>query len=111
MDLENLCKLCSTNQRQVCISLPANHPSRHRFKRSSSAEPSVLQLNFDPPPPHLHHLASKLFPNLLRPPLHHQDPRGEDIFNSNPKMFMQAHVILSIHVFHWGPSAKEINIH
>ncbi|KAK5599437.1 hypothetical protein CRENBAI_021343 [Crenichthys baileyi] len=36
-------------------------------------EPSVLQLNFDPPPPHLHHLASKLLPNLLRPPFHHQD--------------------------------------
>ncbi|MEQ2305001.1 hypothetical protein AMECASPLE_033022 [Ameca splendens] len=30
----------------------------------------------------------------------------EDISKSNPKMFIQAHVILSIHVFHWGPSAK-----
>ncbi|MEQ2290251.1 hypothetical protein AMECASPLE_001470, partial [Ameca splendens] len=80
----------------------ANHPSRLCFKRSSSMEPSILQLNFDPPPPYLHHLASKLFPNLLRPPLHHQDriPGGEDISKSNPKMFIQAHVILSIHVFH-----------
>ncbi|MEQ2284804.1 hypothetical protein AMECASPLE_025289 [Ameca splendens] len=104
-------RLCSTNQRQV--SPPASHPSRLRFRRSSSMEPFVLQLNFDPPPPHLHHLASKLFPNLLRPPLHHQDrlPRGEDISKSDLKMFIQAHVILSIHVFHWGPSAKEINIH
>ncbi|KAK5601684.1 hypothetical protein CRENBAI_022078, partial [Crenichthys baileyi] len=76
-------RLCSTNQRQVCISPPANHPSRLRFKRSSSTEPSVLQLNFDPPPPHLHHLASKLFPNLVRPPLHHQDriPGGKTSLN------------------------------
>ncbi|MEQ2288029.1 hypothetical protein AMECASPLE_018773 [Ameca splendens] len=103
-------RLCSTKQHQVCISPPANHPSRLRFKRSSSKEPSVLQLNFDPPPPHLHHLASKLFPNLLRPPLHHQNqiPGGGDISKSNLKMFIQAHVILSIHVFHWGPSAKDI---
>ncbi|KAK5616509.1 hypothetical protein CRENBAI_009397 [Crenichthys baileyi] len=31
---------------------------------------------------------------------------GEDFANSNPKMFIQAHVIISIHVFHQGPSAK-----
>ncbi|MED6262873.1 hypothetical protein ATANTOWER_028210 [Ataeniobius toweri] len=66
-------RLCSINQLQVCISPPANHPSRLCFKSSSSTERSVLQLNFDPPPPHPHHLDSKLFPNLLRPPLHHQD--------------------------------------
>ncbi|MEQ2248490.1 hypothetical protein ILYODFUR_019606 [Ilyodon furcidens] len=91
---------------------PANHPSRLHFKSSSSMEPSVLQLNFNPPPPHLHRLASKLLPNLLRPPLHHQDRiPGEDIFKSNPKMFIQVHVILRFHVLHWVPSAKDINIH
>ncbi|MEQ2248280.1 hypothetical protein ILYODFUR_017605 [Ilyodon furcidens] len=66
-------RLCSTNQRQVRISPKANHPSRLHFKRSLSMEPSVLQLNFDPPPPDLHRLASKFLPNLLRPPIHHQD--------------------------------------
>ncbi|MEQ2248579.1 hypothetical protein ILYODFUR_020493 [Ilyodon furcidens] len=72
--------LCSTNQRQVCIS---SRPIILCFKRSLSMDPSVLQLNFDPPPPHLHHLAFKLLPNLLRPPLHHQGwiPGGKTSLN------------------------------
>ncbi|MEQ2249644.1 hypothetical protein ILYODFUR_031462 [Ilyodon furcidens] len=37
-------------------------------------------------------------------------PRGKDISNFNPKIFIQAHVILSVRVFLRGPSAKEINI-
>ncbi|MEQ2158429.1 hypothetical protein GOODEAATRI_012196 [Goodea atripinnis] len=50
-------------------------------------------------------------PHLLWPSPHHQlDPRGEDISNPKPKMSIQAHNILSIHVFLQGPSTKEIII-
>ncbi|MED6246497.1 hypothetical protein ATANTOWER_018837 [Ataeniobius toweri] len=35
---------------------------------------------------------------------------GEDISNPNPKLFIQAHVICSTHVFLRGPIVKEINI-
>ncbi|KAK5619617.1 hypothetical protein CRENBAI_011179, partial [Crenichthys baileyi] len=76
---------------------PANHTSRLRFKRSSSMEPSVLQLNFDPPPPFGFQTPSKS--PQASTPTPGSDPRGEDISKSNPKMFIQAHVILSIHVF------------
>ncbi|KAK5605430.1 hypothetical protein CRENBAI_014040, partial [Crenichthys baileyi] len=36
---------------------------------------------------------------------------GEDLPNSKPKTLIQAHVILSIHVFLRGLSAKDINFY
>ncbi|KAK5614013.1 hypothetical protein CRENBAI_012721 [Crenichthys baileyi] len=36
---------------------------------------------------------------------------GEESSNSKPKTFIQAHVILSIHVFLQGPSAKDITFY
>ncbi|KAK5613348.1 hypothetical protein CRENBAI_023379 [Crenichthys baileyi] len=47
--------------------------------------------------------------NRQHPPQHgHQDriPGGEDVPSPNPKMAFQAHVILRLHVFLQGPSAK-----
>ncbi|MEQ2226807.1 hypothetical protein ILYODFUR_031123 [Ilyodon furcidens] len=72
------------------------------------------QLSFDPPPPHLQHQASSS-PSPLSPQASTPPPvsgsQGEVFSNSNPNTFIQAHVIISIHVFHRGPSAKrEINI-
>ncbi|KAK5605361.1 Aminoacylase-1A [Crenichthys baileyi] len=68
-------------------------------------EPPDLQPSLDPPPPHLLHPASK----LLQAPLPSQastpppvGSQGEDISNSNSKMFIQAHIILSVQVFLWG---------
>ncbi|MED6252228.1 hypothetical protein ATANTOWER_008731 [Ataeniobius toweri] len=89
-------RLCSTNQCQVLI----------------SPWPIILQgsalKDLHPSPPFGFQTPSKS-PQASTPPP--GSDGGEDISKSNPKMFIQVHVILSIHVFHWGPSAKEINIH
>ncbi|KAK5620467.1 hypothetical protein CRENBAI_023484 [Crenichthys baileyi] len=45
------------NQHRVCISSSANHHPRLRFKDHSWTS-SLFKLSCDPPPPHLHHLAS-----------------------------------------------------
>ncbi|MEQ2246035.1 hypothetical protein ILYODFUR_034171 [Ilyodon furcidens] len=105
-------RLCSTNQRQVCISpwliilqgsaLKDLHPCNPQFCSCT------LTL--------LHPVSTIWLPNSFQisSGLHSTiriGSQGEDISKSNPKMCIQAHVILSIHVFHWGPSAKEINIH
>ncbi|MEQ2222644.1 hypothetical protein ILYODFUR_028398 [Ilyodon furcidens] len=93
--------------------LSANHPARLRLKDLHSWKLVALQLSFDPPPPHLRHHAPNSFwlPSLLWPPLHHQclDP-GEDVSNPNSTMFIQAHVILSFHVFCRALSTKELKI-
>ncbi|MEQ2312227.1 hypothetical protein AMECASPLE_028694 [Ameca splendens] len=48
----------TTNQHRVRISSSANHRPRLHFKYLHSRTNSLFQLSCDPPPPHLHHLAS-----------------------------------------------------
>ncbi|MED6233023.1 hypothetical protein ATANTOWER_005827, partial [Ataeniobius toweri] len=73
-------------------------------------DPSCSSAELDPPLPHLHHLPSNFLP-VSSPPLAFTPPpvgsQGEDISNPKPKMSIQAHDILGIHVFLWGPSTKE----
>ncbi|MEQ2223446.1 hypothetical protein ILYODFUR_036797 [Ilyodon furcidens] len=93
-------------------SLSSQSSFKLRFKRPSFTEPPDLQPSLNPPPPHLLHPASKLLQAPLPPQASTPPPvgsQGEVISNSNSKLFIQAHIILSVQVFLRGPSAKEIN--
>ncbi|MEQ2233535.1 hypothetical protein ILYODFUR_022866 [Ilyodon furcidens] len=107
------CVSTPTNQRQVCIppqpitfqgfgfkdlqpwiSLLSRRASTLLYPIATIWLPSSLQLSY--------YRASTPSPV--------SDPGGEDISNPNPKSFIQAHVIHSIHVFLRGPSTKEISL-
>ncbi|MEQ2234709.1 hypothetical protein ILYODFUR_034264 [Ilyodon furcidens] len=104
--MASLCVSAPTNQLQVCKNPQPMILQGSAFKVSHSWI-SLLSVELRPSSTQSPPSNSQFHYHQASSPSPVPDP-GED--NSNPKTFISS-CIISIHVFLWGLSAKQINIH